>query len=279
MFEFEKISYSVWAHTKGETFGHVAFVKMKDMLVFVDSGYYPEVIKDARKQAEEMTGLPVKYLIITHHHGDHILGNQYFEDCEIISSEPVHKILKNYWTEEAVKRIKERDSENFGNLKFVLPSKTFADKHIISDESLTLEIIQTNGHTDGSSFVFIPEEEVLIAGDLLFSEEIPYFGDGTTDPYAWIEAYKQMIELNPKVVVPGHGPLADITQLRIQLEYMERCVEWMEKYIQRGGKKEDLETAEDFPIMDFEPYDNFEMLFDESKKRTYDVVKEKINFQ
>ncbi len=279
MFEFEKISNSVWAHTKGETFGHVAFVRMKDMLVFVDSGYFPEVIKEAREKAEKITGLSVKYLIITHHHGDHVLGNQYFEDCEIISAKPVHKILKNYWTEEAVKRIKERDPVNFSNLKIVLPNKTFVDSYTISDDNLTLEIIQTNGHTDGSSFVFILEEEVLIAGDLLFAEEVPYFGDGTTNVYAWIKAYKQMIDLNPKVIVPGHGPLSDIGELRNQLEYMERCVDWMEKYIQRGGKKEDLETVEDFPMMEFEPYENFEMLFEESKKRTYDVVKEKLEVE
>ena len=110
---------------------------------------------------------------------------------------------------------------------------------------------------------------------MLFAEEIPYFGDSTTDAYSWIEAYKQMIALNPKIVVPGHGPLCDIGELRNQLEYMEKCVDWMEKYIERGGKKENLETAEDFPMMEFEPYENFEMLFEESKKRTFDVVKEK----
>ncbi len=86
MFKFEKVSDSVWVHVEGETFGHVAFVRLKDKLVFIDSGYYPKVIKEARKQAEEITGLPVKQLIITHHHGDHVLGNQFFDDCEIISS-------------------------------------------------------------------------------------------------------------------------------------------------------------------------------------------------
>jgi glyoxylase-like metal-dependent hydrolase (beta-lactamase superfamily II) len=275
MFQFEKISDSVWAHTRGDTFGHIAFIKLKDRLVFIDSGYYPKVIKDAREKAEEITGLKVKHLIITHHHGDHILGNQHFEDCEIISAEPIHNILKNYWTEETVQKVKARDPENFSDLKFVFPNQIFVNRYTITDDNLTLEIIQTNGHTEGSSFVFIPEEEILIAGDLLFAEEIPYFGDNTTDPYAWIEAYKQMIQLNPKVVVPGHGPLSDVEELRNQLEYMEKCVEWMEKYIENGGKKENLETIEDFPMIEFEPYDNFEMLFNESKNRTYDVVKMK----
>ena len=275
MFEFEKITESVWAHTKGDTFGHVAFVKLKDRLVFIDTGYFPKVIEKARKIAEEITGLTVKQVIITHHHGDHILGNQVFEDCEIISSKPVLEILSDYWTEENIENLRKRQPESFSDLQIVLPNKTFEGYYTITDNNLTLKIIQTNGHTNGSSFVFIPEEEVLIAGDLLFANEIPYFGDDTTDPYLWIEAYKKMIELSPMIIVPGHGPLSDVNEMRRQLEYMERCVKWMEDFVGKGGERDELEKVHDFPMIDFEIYDNFELLFNRSKNRMYDVVKEK----
>lgn len=277
MFEFEKITESVWAHTKGDTFGHVSFVKLKDRLVFIDTGYFPNVIEEARRIAEEITGLTVKQVIITHHHGDHILGNQVFEDCEIISSKPVLKILRAYWTDENAENLRKREPKSFSDLRIVLPNKTFEREYIITDDNLTLKIIQTNGHTYGSSFVFIPEEEVLIAGDLLFAKEVPYFGDDTTDPYSWIEAYKEMINLSPKVIIPGHGPVSNIDVMQEQLDYMEKCVKWMENYVKNGGKKEDLESAEDFPILDYEPYDNFELLLTRSKNRTYDVVKEKLS--
>ena len=276
MFKFEKVSDSVWAHVEGETFGHVAFVKIKKSLVFIDSGYYPKVIKEARKQAEEMTGLPVKQLILTHHHGDHVLGNQFFDDCEIISSKPILEILEAYWTEENVENLRKREPESFEDLRFVFPTKTFEGEYIIHDENLTLKIIQTNGHTRGSCYIFIPEEEILIAGDLLFANEIPYFGDDTTNPYLWIEAYKKIIAHSPKVIIPGHGPISDIKEMGRQLEYMEKSVEWMENYIENGGKKEDIDRVEDFPMIDTEPYDNFEMLYSKSKNRTFDVVLEKL---
>ncbi len=276
MFEFEKITDSIWAHTKGETFGHVAFVKLKDRLVFIDTGYYPKVIKEARKIAEEMTGLTVKQLIITHHHGDHILGNQVFEDCEIISSKPILKILSAYWTEANTENLRKREPESFSDLRIVLPNKTFEGDYTITDDNLTLKIVQTNGHTNGSSFIFIPEEEVLIAGDLLFAKEVPYFGDETTDPYLWIDAYKKMISLSPKIIVPGHGPVCNVEEMKEQLDYMGKCVKWMENFVNKGGKKEDLEIAENFPMLDYDPYDNFELLFNRSKNRTYDVVKEKL---
>jgi glyoxylase-like metal-dependent hydrolase (beta-lactamase superfamily II) len=277
MFEFEKITESVWAHTQGDTFGHVAFVKLKDRLVFIDTGYFPKVIEEARKSAEEITGLTVKNVIITHHHGDHILGNQAFEDCEIISSKSVLKILSAYWTEENIENLRKREPNSFSDLRIVLPNKTFEGEYILTDNNLTLKIVQTNGHTNGSSFVFIPQEEVLIAGDLLFAKEVPYFGDDTTNPYLWIEAYKEMINLSPKIIIPGHGPVSDIEEMQEQLDYMEKCVKWMEDFVNSGGKKEELEKTEDFPMLDYEPYDNFELLFTRSKNRTYDVVKEKLS--
>ncbi|NPD89292.1 MAG: MBL fold metallo-hydrolase [Asgard group archaeon] len=277
MVKFEQVSNSVWAHVERETFGHVAFVKLKDSIVFIDSGYFPKVIKKAREQAEKITGLPVKQLIITHHHGDHVLGNQFFDDCEIICSQPILEILKSYWRDENIDSLRNKEPEDFGDLKFVFPNKTFEGEYVIYNENLTLNIIQTDGHTQGSSYIYIPEEEILIAGDLLFAEEIPYFGDDTTDPYKWIEAYKEMISLSPKVIIPGHGPISKIEEMKLQLDYMEKVVSWMESYIEEGGKKENLEEMKDFPILDFEPYDNFEMLFNRSKNRTFDVVFEKLS--
>jgi glyoxylase-like metal-dependent hydrolase (beta-lactamase superfamily II) len=279
MVKFDQISNSVWAHTGGDTFGHIAFVKLESSVVFVDSGYFPKLMKEARKEAEKITGLPVKYLIITHHHSDHILGNQFFDDCEIISTKDtldfLENLIKTRWTDEFIENFKKEDPENFDILKISLPNKVFEVEYEIKERNSILKVIQTDGHTKGSCFVYIPSESIIIAGDLLFSEEIPYFGDRTADPYLWIEAYQKMINLSPIKIVPGHGPITDIKQMEIQLQYMKDCINWMEKYIESGGKKEDLEKAEDFPMLDYEPYENFDVLFKSSKERTYDIIIEK----
>ncbi len=279
MVNFKQITDSVWAHTEGETFGHVAFIKLENSLVFVDSGYYPKIIKRARSKAEELTGLPVKYLLITHHHADHILGNQVFEDCEIISSkrvlENIEDTLRTQWTDEFLDNFRKKNEESFDILKVVLPNSTFENEYILKDEKITIKITETHGHTEGSSFIYIPEEEVIIAGDLLFSEEIPYFGDATSNPYLWIEAYQKIIDLKPKVVVPGHGPVTDLEQVKIQKKYMKDCICWMKNYIEEGGNKENLDHNSMFPMLDYELYDNFETLFNESKKQMYDEVMKK----
>ena len=101
---------------------------------------------------------------------------------------------------------------------------------------------------------------------------MPYFGDETTDPFLWIEAYQRMMELKPKVIVPGHGPVTDLKQVQIQLDYMEECIKWTRQYIEEGGKEEELDTNDEFPILDYEPYDNFEALFNASKRQMYKMV-------
>ena len=280
MVNFEQISDSVWSNTEKETFSQVSFIKLEKSLVFVDSGYYPKIIKKARKLAEEITGLPTKYLIITHHHGDHVLGNQFFDDCEIISTKKTFNILEELvrtrWRDENLEKIRKENPKEFDILKIVLPNKTFEGEYKISEGDMVLKIIQTNGHTAGSCFVYLPKEEVIIGGDLVFSHQIPYFGDETADPYLWIEAYEKMIDLNPAIVIPGHGPITDIEQLQLQLEYMKDCINWMIDYIKNGGKKEDLDSMVDFPMLDYDLYENFELLFKESKNRTYDVVNERM---
>ncbi len=279
MVNFEQITNSVWSNTEDETFSHVAFVKLNNCLVFIDSGYYPKVIEKARKEAEKITGLPVKYLIITHHHGDHVLGNQFFEDCQIISTKKTFDILDNLvktrWSDDNLEKTRKENPKEFDILKVVLPNKSFVGEYEIIDDTLSLKIFQTDGHTSGSCFVYFPEERIIIAGDLLFSEQVPYFGDETTDPYLWLEAYKQMIDLNPVKVIPGHGPMTDIEQVKIQLQYLEDCINWMEDYVKSGRKKEDLDAIIDFPMLDYDKYDDFDEFFKLSKDRTYDVVKEK----
>ncbi len=280
MVKFEQISDSVWAHTEGDTFGHVAFVKLEKSIVFIDSGYFPKIIKQAKEEAEEITNLPVRYLIITHHHADHIFGNQFFEDCEIISTKDtvdfLENLIKTRWTDEYIENFKKENSEEFDILKIILPNKTFEGEFEIKEGDKYLKIIQTDGHTKGSCFVYVPDESIIIAGDLLFSEEIPYFGDTTADPYLWVEAYQTMIGLSPVKIIPGHGPVTDVKQMELQLKYLKQCIKWMEKFIRSGGKKEDLDHAKDFPMLDYELYDNFDTLFKMSKERTFDVVKERI---
>lgn len=256
MVQFEQVSDSVWAHTKGKTRGNVAFIKLGESLVMIDSGMDPITIRKFREKAEEMTHESFKYLVITHHHPDHVFGNQIFEDCEIIATKAVYEIMKknkeSVWKRENLQERMKKDPElreKWENLRIVLPSHTFEEEYTIRERGESLKIVETHGHTRGSVYVFLPDDEIVIAGDLLFAKTYPYAGDPTADPYAWVQALHEIKKLRPKKIVPGHGPITTVKELTLHQEYLESLIDKMEARIKKGITKDELDSYEwaEFP--------------------------------
>ncbi|MHA1398477.1 MAG: MBL fold metallo-hydrolase [Candidatus Heimdallarchaeaceae archaeon] len=280
MFEIEKVSTNVWAHVKGETRGNVAFIKVKDYVVAVDSGMDPLTSKVAKKQAEQELGVPIEKIIITHHHPDHVFGIQTFEDCEIISAEKVAKIMKKQiegpWSKkELEKYINEvpEYKEKWKDLKIIPPTTIFENNFEIREGEIKIDVIETNGHTSGSSFIHVLPDNVIITGDLLFAETFPYAGDPTSDPYLWEKALEKMIELEPVKVVPGHGPVTSTKELMLHRDYLRKLIKRMEDSIVEGAEKEKIFDSCD--LIDF-PYS-----VDENRKKAlyeqfYSVIKKAI---
>lgn len=277
MIEIEQVSNAIWAHTKGKTRGNVACIQLKDGLVMVDSGMDPVTIRKFRGKMENRTNTAFEYLVITHSHPDHVFGNQVFEDCEIISSQGVYDIMEEKkasdWKKE--KLLKEVEGpelkEKWTNLRIVLPTKTFQNEYTIQDGKI-VRIVETQGHTKGSAYLYIPDEETIIAGDLLFAHSYPYGGDPTADIYAWVQALEELIDLEAKKVVPGHGPVTTRNELKVHREYLQTVIKRMEEAITNGMKKKEIETHEwpDFPY-EVDPDRHKSLL-----KRTYKKAKEKL---
>ncbi|UJG44528.1 MAG: MBL fold metallo-hydrolase [Candidatus Heimdallarchaeum endolithica] len=281
MVEFIKITPSVYAHVMGETRGNVAFINLRTSIAFIDSGIYPTVAKEARKVAEETTGLKTKYLIITHYHSDHILGNQVFEDCKIISSKDTYNLIKKdaeeRFSEDNIKKyIKENPElrDKWKGLRIVLPNETFEEKYILKEGEKTLEIVQVGGHTKGSSYVYFKEEEVVIVSDLLFSETFPYAGDETSDIQQWIKALQIIKKLQPNIVVPGHGPITSVKEIDTYIHYFEEFAEKIEKYVKEDKPLEDINIEKDLPSF---PYHVDETRIKMMVEHVYHTIKGKMD--
>ena len=158
----------------------------------IDPGGEPGRIKDALKK----NGLDLKFIINTHGHGDHIMGNGHFNVPVYI-----HRLEKDFLTDP--------DKNLSGMFGFLLKTpkatKLLEDKDKISLDSLELEVIHTPGHTPGG--ISIKLDGVVFTGDTLFAGSI-----GRTDlPYGDEEALfrsikERLFSLNDDVIVyPGHG--------------------------------------------------------------------------
>jgi len=249
--KLDKISERVFANTDGETGGNVGIILLKESVAAVDA-QYPVSGADFRRSIPKVVSKSVTHLLLTHYHGDHVFGNQAFEDCEIVAHRLLKEImeenLRTAWTDvermlEEVRSIRPEKAWLYEGLRIVLPTKTF-DKHFALDG---VEMIHTGGHTLGSSVVFVPDDHVLFAGDLVFAETFPWGGDPSADPDSWIDAFKMMLDMDVETIIPGHGPLCDKSEIKIQLEWFEAVRDEMKRLIAEGASTEEAGKHDGYP--------------------------------
>jgi len=242
----EKIKENVYAITDGSTHGNVAAYVLPSQIVFVDSGMHIPLIKKFREHIERETGKKASVLFITHAHGDHVFGNQIFEDCEIITSELTHKAMvdsqKNNWTPEALEEWKKNSEDPLAldGLKIVLANKTFADEYELVDRDVKVIVKRTGGHTAGSSYVYCPNYKVMFAGDNLFNHSFPWGGTPTSDPLKWVESIQEYLSLDVENYIPGHGSISGKETLEEFLAYLNKVISLMKEMIAEGKTEEEI---------------------------------------
>ena len=254
----DKISDRVFANTKGETGGNIGIILLEDGVAAVDA-QYPVSGADFRRSIPLVTSKPVTHLLLTHCHGDHVFGNQAFEDCEVVAhrllKEKMEENLRTVWAPVNIKRMFEEVRMNrperawlYEGLRIVLPTKTFDERFTLNG----VEMIHTGGHTAGSSVIYVAHDHVLFAGDLVFAETFPWAGDPSANPDKWIEAFKAILDMDIETIVPGHGPLCDKSEVKIQLEWFEAVRDEMKRLIAEGVSIEEAVKHDGYPSF-YEP--------------------------
>jgi cyclase len=209
-YDLDTITPHTMANTTGEGRGNAGGIGLRNFCIAIDSTMYVKTGEILRKNLESKFGVPVKFLVITHYHGDHIFGIKPFKDVCVLSSDTTSKIMVNDETKSRyqvfIKDLAKEGPIGEG-VEYIVPTLQFTDKLIIQDEDLFIEVFHTGGHTAGSSFISFPHEKVVFAGDLIFENTFPYAGDPTCNPESLINALEKMKNLNADFYIPGHGPV------------------------------------------------------------------------
>ncbi len=168
------------------------------------------------------------HIINTHDHGDHVLGNSAFGDAVIISSEKCRTATANTGYE-WISLLQERTGLRFPH------SKPVAAEQVYTEDSVTEVVIQgvslvirvpPGSHTSNDLMVYLPEDKVLVAGDILVNNMMPSFRDARVA--SWISTLESISRQDLKVIIPGHGNLmsmADVKRLYQQMQILYAGVE------------------------------------------------------
>ena len=109
---------------------------------------------------------------------------------------------------------------DFDGIELVLPKQTFAGELSMRVGERELTLIEVGpAHTRGDTLVHAAAERVLFSGDILFAGAHPIAWAGPVSN--WIAACERIVELDPEVIVPGHGPPSDLAAVRELQSYFE----------------------------------------------------------
>ena len=198
---------------------NAAFVVTDDGVVLIDALGSPSLAVQLLAEIRRITPLPVKWVIVTHYHADHIYGLQVFRDqgATIVA----HTLARDYLESDTARLRLQASRETLfpavDEHTRLVPADRWVGLPDAEAEAQADTVIRV-GHTDfllrpvGPSHtpedlvVFVPSLGVLFSGDLLFRGRIPFVGQA--DSGGWIRALDRLLALDAKLVVPGHGPLS-----------------------------------------------------------------------
>jgi glyoxylase-like metal-dependent hydrolase (beta-lactamase superfamily II) len=217
------------ASTRNEGFmSNAGFVVTPAGVVVFDTLGSPSLAQAMVKRIRAVTKLPIKRVIVSHYHADHYYGIQVFKELGaeiwaheagkgVVGSDAAkmrfeqRKQILGKWISDKTQRFPAPDLWLSGDTDFALGGMHFRLRHV------------GPAHSDEDLVMFVEEDGVLFAGDLVFKGRVPFVGDA--DSKLWLNALEKLIALQPKFLVPGHGgasntPIEDLTLTRDYLVFL-----------------------------------------------------------
>ncbi len=179
---------------------------------------------------KKTTDKPIKYVLDTHHHGDHAYGNMIWSKAgaKIISSKNCARLLKTNGPMAWQNAAKERDDVKSSELKQV--DQTFDEKLVMDDGVQRIEFYQLgHSHTSGDVVAYLPKHKILCTGDACVNGAFNYMGHSNSA--TWITCLEKMQKFDVKWVCPGHGPMGTKDLLETQKRYFVELREQVKKGI------------------------------------------------
>jgi glyoxylase-like metal-dependent hydrolase (beta-lactamase superfamily II) len=197
----ERVSENVYVFTS-EAYAQVnaGAVVGPDYTVLIDTLAFPDEIQEIKRFTEDRLGRPVRFIINTHYHSDHTLGNDFFPRATIISHALCRELLDTRGRD-GLKASQELNRE-LQDFRIRLPSVTSEDGNAtVRTGKRTLQLVPLPGHSEDGIGVLVVEDRVLFTGDVMMP--IPFLADGDYD--LMVSSLKSIPRMKLENLVQGHG--------------------------------------------------------------------------
>ncbi len=245
--EAKRVSDNVYMLTGAG--GNIGLSVGEDGAFLIDDQFAP-LTERILATIAELSPAPVRFVVNTHWHGDHTGGNEHLGEAGaiIVAHENVRTRMSTDQFMKAFNRTVPASPEG------ALPVITFAQSMTFYWNGDEVQVFHVGpAHTDGDSIVFFREANVIHMGDTFFNGMYPFFDVSTEGSIAgMIEAADTVLRLaNDRTkIIPGHGPLGGIDELRASRAMLMTVHDRVQKLINDGASKEDVVAAK--PTGDFD---------------------------
>ncbi|MCJ7422879.1 MBL fold metallo-hydrolase [Candidatus Bathyarchaeota archaeon] len=232
-------------HPARNLYTNAGFIVIGRNIVHIDAGMTTKDGEWLLSQSMKIAAVknPKLWLILTHHHSDHIFGMRPFKEAgaRIVAHEDLRKFLskrmppffktginttKSYVIKFMVERFsytKENAEKMLEGVKLFLPDETFTDEKTLQLDGDELLLLHTPGHASSEISVYHHTSKTLFAGDTVYEGRIltTRFG-GLREWKQWIRSLEKLELMEIDRIVPGHGIICEKSEIRKNIEYLKK---------------------------------------------------------
>ena len=214
----------------GGNISNCSFIITQNSVILIDTGSSQQYGEQVKKEIEKITDKPIKYILNTHHHPDHFLGNSAFSSSDIFADEYTkNEIEKN--GDLYIMNLTNLVQGAMNNTKVKVPNQILSTKTLDFD-GYKLQVLYFDGHTKSDVVIYDENTKILYASDLVFYKRTPATPHANLDN--WIKSLKELEKINYSILVPGHGIISSTKEpIKENIAYLE----FLETTLKNSAKK------------------------------------------
>jgi glyoxylase-like metal-dependent hydrolase (beta-lactamase superfamily II) len=244
-----KVTEKIFTITEGSIVNsNTTFIVSNDGVLVVDTRPNPDEALKVLNEIRKVTSKPIKYVFNTHFHGDHLFGNQIFAEASAIIAHKNVRLFLEETGKEHLDFFKKMGTPGLEDTRIIIPDIAYHKGLDIIFGEFNLQVRHLGkGHTDSDTIIYLPEEKILIAGDIIFNNKIPFAGHAFISE--WLKRVEELEKFDASTIIPGHGAVGDKAIIKAMKQYLSELKSNVMERVKKGKTLEETK-AEVKKVMD-----------------------------